>query len=70
MIKRMSTNSERDDLRNALKSWAYRRHRLEAERDPLVRQALAAGIIKEEIHKLTDLGRTTIDRIGKGGSDG
>ena len=52
-------------MRSALKAWGERRRRLETERDPLVRQALEAGVIKEEIHKLTDLGRTTIDRIGK-----
>ncbi len=52
-------------MRCTLKAWGERRRRLEAERDPLVRQALDAGVIKEEIHKLTDLGRTTIDRIGK-----
>ena len=67
----MSTSNERDAMRSALKAWGERRRRLEAERDPLVRQALEAGVIKEEIHKLTDLGRTTIDRIGKeGASDG
>jgi hypothetical protein len=61
----MSTNSDRDTVRSALKAWGDRRRRLEAERDPLVRQALEAGVIKEDIHKLTDLGRTTIDRIEK-----
>jgi DNA invertase Pin-like site-specific DNA recombinase len=66
----MSTNSDRDAMRTALRSWGERRRRLEAERDPLVRQALEAGVIKEDIHKLTDLGRTTIDRIEKAPDDG
>ena len=62
----MSTSNERDAMRSALKAWGERRRRLETERDPLVRQALEVGVIKEDIHKLTDLGRPTIDRIGKG----
>jgi hypothetical protein len=61
----MSTNTERDILRAALKSWGDRRRSLEAGRDTLVRNALAAGVTIEEVHKLTDLGRSTIDRIKK-----
>lgn len=32
-------------------------------RDPLVTTALAAGLAKEEIHQLTGISRSTIDRI-------
>lgn len=63
----MSTSNEREALSVALRSWGKRRRALETERDPLVRQALAADITIEEIHQSTGLGRTTIDRIEKGG---
>jgi DNA invertase Pin-like site-specific DNA recombinase len=66
----MSTNTDRDALRAALRSWGNRRRALEAERDPLVRRSLEAGISKEEIHKATDLGRTTIDRIQDAAKEG
>lgn len=59
----MSTNTERDTHRAALQSWNKRRRALDAERDPLVLEALNAGINIEDIHKMTDLGRTTIMRI-------
>ena len=62
--------SDPDDLRAELRSWGKRRRNLETERDPLVRRSLKAGISIEEIHKATDLARTTIDRIQKGVSDG
>ena len=61
----MSTSDERETARAALRSWGKRRRILEAERDPVVKQALAAGLTKEEVHQTTRLGRTTIDRIGK-----
>ena len=66
----MSTNIEREALMVKLRLWGSHRHALDNRRDPLVREALAVGITKEEIHKATDLGRTTIDRIGKGANDG
>lgn len=59
-------DDQRRILRKALQSWGNRRRSLETERDSLVRAALEADITKEEIHKSTDLGRTTIDRIQKG----
>jgi len=65
----MDTNSERETLRSALRSWGNHRRTLETERDPLVRRSRAAGISIEEIHKATDLARTTIDRIGKDGDE-
>jgi len=63
----MDTNTDRETLSASLRSWGKRRRALETERDPLVRQALEAHITIEEIHQSTGLGRTTIDRIGKGG---
>jgi hypothetical protein len=49
--------------RTALRSWRRRRDATDAERDTLVVTALDAGLIKEEVHVITGLGRTTIDRI-------
>jgi hypothetical protein len=59
----METTESQGALRSRLRQWGYQRRRLEHGRDELVRNALEAGIIKEEIHALTGLGRTTIDRI-------
>jgi DNA invertase Pin-like site-specific DNA recombinase len=50
-------------LRGALRRWGGRQRNLATERDPLVLAALEAGISREEVHILTGLGRTTIDRI-------
>lgn len=61
----MATNEEREALRVRLRRWG----RQQRERDPLVLAALAAEISVEEIHQLTGLGRTTIDRIKKGQSN-
>lgn len=49
--------------RNALRSWRRRRDAVAAERDRLIVTALEAGLLKEEVHVITGLGRTTIDRI-------
>ena len=59
----MSTDKA-DAARTALRSWRRRRDAVDTERDPLVIAALDAGLIKEEVHVITGLGRTTIDRIG------
>ena len=52
-----------DEARDALRSWGRRRQSLDRDRDTLVTSGLAAGLSKEEVHMLTGLGRTTIDRI-------
>jgi hypothetical protein len=57
----MSTES--DAARGTLRSWRRRRDAVASERDPLVIAALKSGLTKEEVHVLTGLGRTTIDRI-------
>lgn len=53
----------------ALRLWGKRQTTLADQRDPLVRNALKAGISIEEIHKSTGLARTTIDRIKRESSD-
>lgn len=58
----MSTEKA-DAARAAARSWRRRRDAVDAERDAVVITCLAAGVIKEEIHVITGLGRTTIDRI-------
>ena len=68
MIKGMEQASSPDAIRASLKSWRRRGETHAAERDLLVISAADAGLIKEEIHQLTGLGRSTIDRIlGKRG---
>jgi hypothetical protein len=58
----MSTSTA-DESREALATWGRREKDNKTARDPLVTQALRLGITREEIHLLTGLGRTTIDRI-------
>ena len=66
----MGRTGERDAGRSAaraaLRRWGSNRRTLENDRDPVVLGALEAGITKEEIHIVTGLGRSTIDRIEKG----
>jgi hypothetical protein len=61
-IPGMSSSAE-DEFRKTFTAWARRRRAVNADRDAMVADALAHGISKEEIHILTGLGRTTIDRI-------
>ena len=65
----MDTDDRRRAARSSLQAWGRARRKLEADRDPLVRAALGLGVTIEEIHKLTDLGRSTIDRIKREGDD-
>lgn len=60
-----TTDTQRDAIRQALRSWRRRADSVATDRNPLVVAAMAAGLTKEEIHILTGLGRTTIDRITK-----
>jgi hypothetical protein len=55
----------RETSRQALRSWRRRSDSVAVDRDPVVRTAIDAGLSKEEVHILTGLGRTTIDRIVK-----
>lgn len=67
----MEQESSLGATRASLRSWRRRSEALTAERDHLVISAIDAGLIKEEIHQLMGLGRSTIDRIlvkrGEGG---
>ena len=66
----VSNGAVANALRNGLRTWGRQRRGLDSMRDTLVCDALEVGITKEEIHILTGLGRTTIDRIEKGKADG
>jgi len=56
----------REALREQLRSWGEIQRTQAANRDRLVLACLESGLFtKEEIHALTGLGRTTIDRIEK-----
>ena len=62
----MAETPKRDSLREELRSWGQTRRAQAASRDRLVLACLDSGLFtKEEIHVLTGLGRTTIDRIEK-----
>lgn len=58
-----SPDADPNDCREALAAWREESRKLTAERDALVRSALDVGLSKEEVHQLSGLGRTTIDRI-------
>jgi hypothetical protein len=61
----------REELREELRSWGETQRAQVARRDPLVLACLESGLFtKEEIHVLTGLGRTTIDRIEKSKCEG
>jgi hypothetical protein len=53
-----------EEAREALANWATQ-HK---QRDTLVREAVAAGVTKHQVHQITGLARTTIDFILKGGT--
>ena len=65
MYRRGMSNQNQDHAaaRQALRAWRRRSDAVTADRDPLVLAALGAGLTKEEVHVITGLGRTTIDRI-------
>lgn len=48
-----------EEAREALANWATQYK----QRDTLVRQAVAAGVSKNQVHQITGLARTTIDSI-------
>lgn len=59
----------RTAVREGMRKWGNVQRGQAERRDPLVLTALELGISKEDIHGLTGLGRTTIDRIEKGAHD-
>ncbi len=59
--------------REILTTWAVERRSVADRRDEVVRAAVKAGLSKAEVHRLTGIARTTIDRIvgsaaGEGGA--
>lgn len=55
--------------RDMLTSWAAEQAAVTARRDDVVRIALAAGVSKSEVHRLTRIARSTIDRIVAAGGE-
>ena len=49
--------------RDMLAAWAAEQDAVAGRRDEVVRAAVAAGLSKSEVHRLTGIARTTIDRI-------
>ena len=49
--------------RELLAAWAAEHHAVGSRRDGVVRAAIDAGLSKSEVHRLTGIARTTIDRI-------
>ena len=56
--------------REMLASWAADRRAVDGRRDEVVRTAAEAGLTKSQIHRLTGVARSTLDRIlGTGEGD-
>jgi hypothetical protein len=49
--------------REMLTAWAAEHDAVDSRRDEVVRAAVDAGLSKSEVHRLTGIARTTIDRI-------
>ena len=49
--------------RKMLAAWAAEQDLVAGRRDDVVRAAVTAGLSKSEVHRLTGIARTTIDRI-------
>jgi hypothetical protein len=49
--------------RQMLAAWAAEHDAVGSRRDKAVRAAIDAGLSKSEVHRLTGMARTTIDRI-------
>jgi hypothetical protein len=49
--------------RQMLTAWAAERDAVDSRRDEVIRSAIEAGLSKSEVHRLTGIARTTIDRI-------
>ncbi len=57
--------------REILTAWAAERRSVAGKRDEVVRAAVEAGLSKAEVHRLTGIARTTIDRIvGQASAEG
>jgi hypothetical protein len=51
------------EAREMLIAWAAEQDAVASRRDEVVRAAVDAGVSKIEVHRLTGIARTTIDRI-------
>jgi hypothetical protein len=49
--------------RQMLTAWAAEHGAVGSQRDEVVQAAVDAGLSKSEVHRLTGMARTTIDRI-------
>ena len=49
--------------RELLSGWRTEQDAVTSRRDEVIRAAVAAGLSKSEIHRITGIARTTIDRI-------
>jgi hypothetical protein len=49
--------------REMLTAWAAEQDAVASRRDGVVQAAIDAGLSKSEVHRLTGIARTTIDRI-------
>ena len=58
------------EARQMLTEWAAKQAAVSAERELVIRQAERAGLSKMEIHRLTGIARTTVDRIVRSTADG
>lgn len=58
--------------RELLAGWKAKQETVTSRRDEVVRVAVASGLSKSEIHRITGIARTTIDRIieAEGGEAG
>ena len=58
-----SLSSQRADGQSRPAAWAAEQDAVGSRRDEVVRAAIDAGLSKSEVHRLTGIARTTIDRI-------
>jgi hypothetical protein len=67
MLHRCSVRSMTEltvrQAREMLTAWAAEQGEVASRRDEVVRAAVAAGLSKSEVYRLTGIARTTIDRI-------
>jgi DNA invertase Pin-like site-specific DNA recombinase len=51
------------EARELLTAWAAEQTAVAGRRDAVIRRAVDAGLSKSEVHRLTGVARSTIDRI-------
>jgi hypothetical protein len=55
--------------REMITTWAVAQRAAAVQRDEVVRAAVAAGLSKSEVHRLTGIARSTVNRIVGSGRD-